>query len=241
MDSKYFLSPLFRLVSAHGPANTDEFSMTLQAPAILDVRPAEANGSARHHEVAAWNRRAPGAAGVRPRDVFLHILALLQSCARQFLLCHHGGLASLPRLVVADSGRQFHALCRGHNPFRAWAVGALSAPAFPLHLYRNHPADFRFEHPAAARQPFRNRAAGRRDVRARPATLRGAAVGLLGRPSLHDVRAICAADGGVDPCLHRSVFLASAEAFLSLGVAVTVRHRGVAAAAGHDRHPSRRP
>jgi adenylate cyclase len=41
LPSRFFVS-----FSLHGPANNNEFSMTLQAPAILDVRPAEADGSA---------------------------------------------------------------------------------------------------------------------------------------------------------------------------------------------------
>src|ERR1700680_3235066 len=145
----------------------------------------------RHCEVATRDRRSPGAAGVRPHHVFLHIFAFLQSCPRQFLLRHDGSMASLPRLVVANPDRQFHALCRRNYAFFLGALGALSTPAFSLHSHRSHPAGIWAEHSAADRQSFWDHATWRPAVWAGSAFLFGSVVRLLGQPPVHGRRAVC--------------------------------------------------
>jgi adenylate cyclase len=47
--------------------------------------------------------------------------------------------------------------------------------------------------------------------------------------------------GRLDPWLHRALFLAAPEAVFQVGGAVPACRSRAAAAAGHDRHPSRRP
>ena len=140
-----------------------------------------------------------------------------------------------PRLVVAHSDRQCHALRRGDHPFVARPVGALSAAAFPLHGGRNHTARAGPEHSALACQSFRRRA--RRPACCSAAVLRitSAAVRLLGPAAAHDRGAVHPADGGVDARLHRALFLAAAEAVLQVGVAFLVRDRGGDAAARDGR------
>ena len=66
-------------------------------------------------------------------------------------------------------------------------------------------------------------------------------LGLLGRPPVHGRRAVSSPDGRLDPCLHRPLFLAAAEAVFQMGRAVFAGNSRAASAAGNDRHPSRRP
>ena len=99
-------------------------------------------------------------------------------------------------------------------PFSAWAVGALSAPGISLHRNRDHAARVRAEYSAAARQSFRHRAIGRPAVRSStPPILRRhpCSAYWVNRPYMVGVQ-FAAADGGVDPRLHRALFLAAAEA-----------------------------
>src|SRR5258705_13550702 len=48
-----------------------------------------------HRAVVARNRNSAGAALLRPHYVFVHLLALLQSPALHFFLCHLSSLASV--------------------------------------------------------------------------------------------------------------------------------------------------
>ena len=190
--------------------------------------------------MAARNRRSPGAARLRPRDVFLHIFAFLQSRTRQFLLRHHGSVASFPRLVVANSGCQFYTLCRRNDPFFAGALGALSTPALSLHIYRNRPAIIGAKHSAVDRESFGGHATGWPAVWARSTSLRGNVVGLLGHPPLHDRGSVSFNHCGLGTCLHRPLLLAASETFFQVGRPVFAGNCRAAPAAGNDRRPSRR-
>ena len=108
--------------------------MTLQAPAIPGA--SIARGDTSEAGLAARHRRAPGPARLRTGDVRLHLLALLQSRARQRLIHGDGVVArERPRVVVAHPHSQRDALHRGGHSFFARTLGGLSAPAFPLHCH----------------------------------------------------------------------------------------------------------
>jgi hypothetical protein len=66
-----------------------------------------------------------------------------------------------------------------------------------------------------------------------------AAVRLLGPKAVHDRGAVRAAARGVDARLHRPLFLAAAEAVFQMGRAYPARRRDPAAVARHDRRSSR--
>src|SRR4029079_18053915 len=167
--------------------------------------------------------------------VRLHLLALLQSRARQHLLRCDAGLALVSHPVVADSGRQHHALYRCSNSFLARPLGALSAPAFPLHGRRNYAAPAWAEHSALACESFRRPARLRLALRLASLYLRDPAVRLLGEPPVLDRRPVYPADGRVDAWVHRSLLLAAHEAVFPMGGADPSLYRRAAAAAGHAR------
>jgi len=148
---------LFLQISFYPSGNTNRHGCT----GTCNYRCAADRRYARHREVAARDRRSPGPARQRPRDVLLHFFAFLQSCAGQFLVRHHGSVASFPRLVVANPDRQFHALCRRSHAFFPGALGALSAPALSLHGDRNYPAGIWTEYSAADRKSSWDHATGR--------------------------------------------------------------------------------
>ena len=214
--------------------------MTLQAPAIIDVRPGGIGAS----EMVAWLR------GIGVRQVriacglvmfSLHLLAFLQSCARQHLLRDHGSMAVVPRLVVANSDRQLHALRRGCDAFRRSACGrSISGGIFATRPPRSRSScwasAFRCCSPVISEACA---SAASCSTAIRP-LMQLPLFGLLGFPAAHDRGAVRAADGGVDARLHRTLFLAAAEAIFQMGGAHPARHSGTAAAACDDRRSSRR-
>ena len=197
--------------------SADHHSMTVQAPTLGDVQATRFDAKVAGIGVAARHRRAAGSARLRPDHVRLHLLALLQSRARQHLLPADAGLALVSHLVVADSGRQHHALFRRHDSFLARPLGALSAPAFPLHGGRDHAIAARAEHSALARESFRRHTRRRLALRLASLALRQPAVQLLGAATAHDRRPDDPDDGRVDACLHRPLLLAAHEAVLPVG------------------------
>ena len=190
--------------------------------------------------VDSRHRRAAGAHHLRAGDVLLHLLSFLQPRAREHLLRPDGEMAVVSYLVVADSGGQHRALYRGLHASFARIVGALPAAAFSLRRRRTHATCAWPEYSALAREPFRRRAGRGRRFGGRSAQLRKAAVRLLGVETAHDRGAVHAFDRCVDPCVHRDLFLAAAEAVFQMGAAVSLRDRRLVAAACNDRPASRR-
>src|SRR5260370_4191619 len=88
---------------------------------------------------------------------------------------------------------------------------------------------------------FGGHAAGRPAVWTRSTSLCGSVVLLLGQPPLPARGAVSFADCGLDTCLHRALFLASAKAVFQMGRAIFAGNRRAAPAPCNDRHPSRRP
>src|ERR1700716_2743944 len=107
-------------------------------------------------------------------------------------------MASFPRLVVANSGRQFCTLCRCNDALLAGALGTVSAPAFSLHGRGNHPAGIWAQYSAVDRESFWDCAVWRPSVWTRSADLCAAVVGLLGHPAVHGRRAVSSPDCGLD-------------------------------------------
>ena len=138
-----------------------------------------------NNHMATRHRCAAGTPRLRPCHVRLHLLAFLQSRARQHLVRRDGNVALVPHLVVEDSGRQFRALCRRDDTCWARFVGALSASAFSLHGRRNHSARIGAQHSTFDRQPSRSRARLRTVVRARTTELCRGIAHLLDLASAH--------------------------------------------------------
>ena len=141
--------------------------MTLQAPAIIDVRPGGIGAS----EMVAWLR------GIGVRQVRIACGLIMFSYIFSHFFNHALGnisyatmerMVMVPPLVVANSDRQFHALRRGCDAFVARPVGALPAPAFSLHGRRDRATRVGLQRSAFAGQSFRRCSALRLRIRRDP-------------------------------------------------------------------------
>ena len=190
--------------------------------------------------MAARHWRAAGAHRVRPRHVLVHLFAFLQSCARQHLLRDHG-----------NAWLWFHiwwwripsSISRFTPPLRRISRSACgrstSAGIFATRPPRSRSSCLGLSIPLLLASHFGVvRSAGFCSAALRP--ICDAAVRLLGFKAVHDRGAVRAVDGGVDARLHRTLFLAAAEAVFQMGGAHPARGRGPAAAACDDRRASRR-
>src|SRR5262245_35537114 len=172
---------------------------------------------------------------MRPRDVLLYFLAFLQPCTWQYFLRDDGMVAGISHLVVANPDCQHFALLRCRDAFCIGPLGPLSTSAFSLCCHRDRAVGAWPEHSAIACHSFRGLPAFRGHIRSCAPELRHGPVRILGRPTLHGLCAIRASHCCLDPRLHRTLFLATAETVLQMGGTNSVGGCGPVAAACHDR------
>jgi hypothetical protein len=152
----------------HVASNGNVSGMNVQAPAIIDVRPADATGSA---HLMNWLR------GIGVRQVRLACGLVMFSYVFSHFFNHELGNISY---ATMEAWLAFHIWWR-RIPIVNFTLYAAALTHFllglwaaALSLYRrgDHPARLRPQHPAAARLTFRYHAARRGDVCPRPADLR---------------------------------------------------------------------
>ncbi len=215
--------------------------MTAQAQAILDVRPAEAGEAGR---ATKWLR------GIGVRQVRLACGLVMFAYVFSHFFNHALGNISY---ATMETWLRFHIWCwririvnftlyaAATIALHAWPVGALPAACiFAIRRSRLPNWCSGLSIPLLIASHFGIVRLGGADVRPRSADLCRRPGGLLVAAPLHDRGAVRPDDGGLDPCLHRPLFLAAAETVFPLGASVPACHRGAAAAARDDRHPSRR-
>ena len=212
--------------------------MTLQASAIVDVRPA---GPERTAGIPNWLR------GIGVRQVRLACGLVMFTYIFSHFFNHALGNISY---ALMESWLSYH-IWFWRIPVVNFALYAAAATHASLGLWalyqRRH---FRYtvaeitqltsgtQYSAFAVHSFRRRARRRPDVRAGSAKLCGAALRLLGRAPVYDRGPVRSPHRGLDARLHWALFLAAPEAVLQMGGAVFARHRRIAAAAGDDRRAS---